>query len=286
MTRPGTRRFTWHGIDACLQTNVPDLANRVALFLSLPGVVLPTTDTLLPDTEHLVTASNTGAGYRIRGDGWHLETDDADQMLFMVLEGLGHIFLTTGSATVLHAGAIKGPAGACIFYGAPHAGKTTLAYTAWREGHQVIGDDRVRLSADHQSIEPFPKCLKLRIDPDNPPGAGVPGELQARGAMTPDDHRLILARELEGFSPYDESTPIATLVHLERAGHTAIETLPPDEALTTMLENIASDDADTMAIVRLIKRQSERGRLFRLTVAPDESKAAVNALLAAGANNK
>ena len=286
MTRPETHQFTWHGIDACLTTNVPGLVDRVAHFLSLPGMVLPTTTTPLPDAHQLITASSTGTGYRIQGDGWHLETDDADQMLFMALEGIGHIFLTASSTTVLHGGAIKGPAGACIFYGAPHAGKTTLAFTAWQEGHPVIGDDRVRLSADHQTVEPFPKCLKLRIDPDNPPDAGVPDALQARGAMTPDDHRLILARELEGFSPYYETTPIATLVHLERAGHTAIEALAPDTALTTMLQNIASDDADTMAIVRLIKRQSGRGGLFRLTVAPGDSTAAVKALLAATPDKK
>ena len=66
----------------------------------------------------------------------------------------------------------------------------------------------------------------------------------------------------------------------------AIEILPPDEALTTMLENIAADDAETMAIVRFIKRLSERGGLFRLTVAPGESKPAVKVLLAADANKK
>lgn len=204
----------------------------------------------------------------------------------MVLEGLGHVFLMQCTGTVLHAGAIMGPAGACVFYGAPHCGKTTLAHTAWRSGHPVVGDDRVLLSGDHDTVEPFPKCLKLRVSDDARPDPSLPDDMQALGALG-DDCRLILARALEGFMPLGKRTPIAVLAHLERGGRTEITPLAPAEALASAVENIASgDDYDAMALVRLIKRQASQQRLFRLTVAPGESEAALAALTGASGPNR
>ncbi len=72
------------------------------------------------------------------------------------------------------------------------------------------------------------------------------------------------------------------LVELKRgaSGETSLTPLAPGDALDSVLENVVSPDFDPMGVVRLIKRQAEGGKLFRLTVDEDSTERALDLLLA------
>jgi hypothetical protein len=277
---PTQASFLWRDCVVRLQSDEPRLIARIARHLGLAArneVALHTTM-----QGPIITVSAEAQGFRINSSDWTAEASHPDQVCFLILEALGQAFVASFSGIVFHAGAFIAEAGAVVFYGAPGAGKTNLALAAWRRGLSVISDERMVLSPELSAVSPFPKCLKLRCAEDAKLDTILHG-------INPDDcliatvgkeRRLILARSLPGFAPYESFTPIHTLVELERAERgVTLAPLEPSGALDTALLNLVSADFNPTAAVRLIKQQADRKRLFRLRSALTEIDKALDLLL-------
>ena len=284
--------FDWRGFRARLCTADEALARRVGRFLDRPpkreaGRPSESADSVVwvaPEDGGHEDGGHEDGGHCVRTTDWSARASGPDEVLFLTLEALGQIFLYGLKGAVLHAGAFEVGPGAIVFHGPPQIGKTSLGHAAWRRGLAVLGDDRVVLREDADAVEPFPKCLKLRLSPGASVGEashGVP-ETMTAAALVGAERRVMLARALPGFSAYDRALPIHALVRLERAtsGPSRLVPLEPDAALDAVMGCITSPDFEPMAVVRLLKRLAEANALHRLAVGEHETEAALDLLLA------
>ena len=274
-------RFAWRHCAAYVRTEDAALVAELGQFLALKAKL---EENAAPGAkETLVTIEEQDGIYSVATSDWQVRAGDRAQLLFAALEAVGQIFIHSFTGTIFHAGAFQRKTGAVIFFGAPQSGKSSLGFAAWKRNLNLIGDDRVVLVDEGKRIRPFPKCLKLRLGKDGmlPPGAeALPPDMMVKADLG-HEIRLILARSLPGFSAYGSETNVNILVELKRGtgGETSLTPLAPGEALDSALENVVSPDFDPMGVVRLIKRQAEAERLFRLTVAPDGTERALDLLL-------
>jgi hypothetical protein len=275
-------RFAWKRNAAFVRTHDAALVAELGRFLDLePGLE----ENPPPGSgETLVTIAEEDGVFHVATIYWQVRAGSREQLLFAALEAVGQIFVHNFSGAIFHAGAFLGESGAVMFFGAPQSGKSSLGFAAWKRNLPLIGDDRVVLLDEGRRIRPFPKCVKLRLAEDGalPAGAeAVAPEMMVKADLG-HEIRLILARALPGFSAYDSEANVNLLVELKRgaSGETSLTPLAPGDALDSVLENVVSPDFDPMGVVRLIKRQAEGGKLFRLTVDEDSTERALDLLLA------
>ncbi|MSP84058.1 MAG: hypothetical protein EXQ94_14410 [Alphaproteobacteria bacterium] len=178
---------------------------------------------------------------------------------------------------VVHAGAIAGPHGAIVFLGAPHDGKSSLAFAAWRMGVTVLGDDRVAIAGDQAFA--FPKSLKVRVGPATrarvvPPGFGFQATMAG-------DRRLVIARSLPGFAPYDERYPLRRIVVVERAARrrSRLASIPITQALSRLLPSAGLARRTPMDVVRTLKQYGEDGALLLVQVGEGDFEAAIEMMM-------
>ena len=275
-------RFAWKRYAAFVRTHDAALVAELGRFLDLEPKLEENPPTGSGET--LVTIEEKDGISHIATVDWEVRAGSRAQLLFAALEAVGQIFVHSFSGAIFHAGAFSGESGAVVFFGAPQSGKSSLGFAAWKRQLPLIGDDRVVLLDEGGRIRPFPKCVKLRLAEDGALPAGVEGlppEMMVKADLG-HEIRLILARALPGFSAYDSETNVDLLVELKRGtgGETSLTPLEPGDALDSVLENVVSPDFDPMGVVRLIKRQAEGNRLFRLTVDEDSTEQALDLLLA------
>lgn len=272
--------FDWHGCAAHLET-----ANRRAVALVERFLALAARhDGRLPQSANgsVVSVLGKDGGALVRTSAWQAWAGGHDQLIYLILEALGQVFVEAYAGTVFHAAAFDFGRGAVVVHGPALAGKTTLLHRAWRRGFSVISDDRVTLGADYHTVQPFPRCLKLRCRGDEEAAAlsrGIPPDLVVRAAVGA-ERRIILARSLPGFVGYGDARPIRALIQVERApGQTRLEPIEPSAALEVALRNIISSDFNPTAVVRLIKNQADHGSLYRLSIGPGQIDAALDRVL-------
>lgn len=271
--------FDWGGCAAHLETTDRSIVSALKRFLTLD----PRDETRLPPNSEgsAVAILGKDRGSLARTAAWQAWASEHDQLLYLVLEALGQIFVEGYGGTVFHAGAIDLGQGALAIHGPSLSGKSSLAYCALRRGFDVISDDRVTLGADHDTVQPFPRCLKLRCQTDEEArtlAEGVPPHLVAK-AVVGNERRVIFARSLPGFVGYDEARPIRALIQLERIeSGVRLERIEPSAVLEVALRNIVSSDFNPTAVVRLIKSQSDQHRLYRLAIGEGQTEAALDLL--------
>ena len=108
---------------------------------------------------------------------------------------------------------------------------------------------------------------------------GVAPQLVVKASVGP-ERRVILARSLPGFLYYGETRSIGALVQVERTpNETCLEAIEPSAALAVALRKIISSDFNPTAVVRLIKHQADQRSLYRLSIGPDQTDAALDHLL-------
>ncbi len=271
--------FDWHGCAAHLEATKQPTIERIERFLALPA---RHEDRLSPSSDGaVVSVRSEDGGALVRTGAWQAWAAGDDQLTYLILEALGQVFIEAYAGTVFHAAAFEHDRGTVVIHGPAQSGKTSLLYRAWRRGFTVISDDRVALEADCQTVQAFPRCLKLRCHGDAEAAAlasGIPSDLFAKAAVGP-DRRIILARTLPGFLSYGETRPIRALVQVERtADETQLEAIEPSAALSVALRNIVSSDFNPTAVVHLIKSQADQGSLYRLRIGPDQIDAALDLL--------
>ena len=273
--------FDWGGCAAHLETADRAIIAALERFLMLRA----RSESLLPPNSDgsAIAIMGRDRGSLVRTSAWQAWASERDQLLYLVLEALGQIFVEGYAGIVFHAGAIDLGQGALAIHGPSLSGKSTLADCARRRGFDVIGDDRVTLGPDHDTVQPFPRCLKLRCQTDQEASElaeGVPAHLVAK-AIVGNERRVILARSLPGFVGYDEPRPIRALIQLERVqSGVRLERIEPSAVLEVALRNIVSSDFNPTAVVRLIKSQSDQHRLYRLAIGERQTEAALDLLRA------
>lgn len=124
--------------------------------------------------------------------------------------------LHLGGLLVLHASAVRTPAGAVGFMGPKGSGKSTLAMALHREGATVITDDALAVEASGEGAMARPGVANLRLRRDAAVHAGL--DTGPDGASS-EDGRTVMG--LAGDAPAG-SLPLAALFLLDP--------LPPDAA--------------------------------------------------------
>ncbi len=276
-----TYRFAWRRFGAFVRTRDADLVAKLGRFLNLKPAVAEKLSAA--EADNLIAIAEADGEFIITTREWQSHTGSREQLLFTIFEAIGQVFIYDFPGAIFHAGAFLRGNAAIAFFGAPQSGKSTLGFTAWRHQLSLISDDRITLIDQGRRVQPFPKCVKLRLPAlgARPPGAeNLPPDMVVEADLGY-EIRLILARTLPGFCPYDTVAEIDAVVELKRGadGEALLAPLAAQEALDAALQNVASPDFDPMEIVRLMKRQSERGRLFRLTAGPGCSEQALDLLL-------
>ncbi|MSO74943.1 MAG: hypothetical protein EXQ99_07370 [Alphaproteobacteria bacterium] len=231
--------------------------------------------------DSVIRVLSKDGGALIRTSAWQAWAADQDQLIYYILEALGQVFVEAFAGTVFHGAAIDLGRGAVVIQGPALSGKTALLYRAWRRGLSVISDDRVTIGSDCQTVQPFPRCLKLRCGGNKDLAAlveGIAPDLRVKTTIG-SEPRVIFARSLPGFTRYDDSHPIKALIQIERTtGQTRLEAIEPSAALQIAQRNIAASDFNPMAVVRLIKSQAEQGSLYRLAIGAGQTEAALDLL--------
>ncbi|MBT5040401.1 MAG: hypothetical protein HOM52_17995 [Rhodospirillaceae bacterium] len=276
-----TYRFAWQSHGAHVRTRDTDLIATLGRFLDLE----PVPEEVLPagEADNLITIEETGGEFIIATHDWQLSAGNREQLLFAALEAIGQIFIYDFPGAIFHAGAFLAGKGAVAFFGAPQSGKSTLGFAAWRRGLALFGDDRIALMDEGRRVQAFPKCVKLRLPAlgAHPPGAeNLTSEMVVEADLG-HEIRFILARTLPGFCPYDAVAGVGVVVELKRGveGGATLAPLAAEDAVEAALQNVVSPEYEPMEIVRLMKRQAENGRLFRLTVGPGGTEHALDLLL-------
>jgi hypothetical protein len=273
--------FDWDGCTALLEIANRDTVAQIERFLMLAARHEHKPPQESDDSIIRVLAKDGGA--LVRTSAWQAWAADHDQLIYYVLEALGQAFVETFDGTVFHGAAIDLGDGAVVIQGPASSGKTSLLYRAWREGLSVISDERVTLDGGCQTVQPFPRCLKLRCVGQEdlaPLLEGIAPSLRVKTTIGPEP-RIIFARSLPGFARYGDARPIKALIQIERtSGPTRIEPVEPSAALEIAQRNIATADFSPSAVVRLIKQQADRRKLYRLAVGPNQTAAALDLIRA------
>lgn len=273
--------FDWNGCAAHLDAVDPGIVRELERFLALRS--RPENGPPLNASESSVAVVGSDRGWLVRTSSWQAWAGSRDQLVYLLLEAFGQVFIDGYAGAVFHAGAIDLGHGALVLQGSAQSGKSLLAYAAWRAGHMVLGDDRVTLAAELDRVGAFPRCLKLRCHADEDItdlGVGVPPDRMVT-AHVGSERRVIFARTLPGFLDYQAMRPIRALIQLERGEKgVTLEAIEPSDALGVALRNVVSSDFHPTAAVRLIKSQADQHRLYRLTVGEHQAEAALAELSA------
>jgi len=273
--------FDWQGCAAHLEAVDPTIVTDVERFLALHA--RPENGPPLNASEASVAVVGSDRGWLVRTSSWQAWASSRDQLVYLLLEAFGQIFVEGYAGAVFHAGAIDLGDGALVLQGTDQSGKSLLAHAAWRDGHTVLSDERVTLAPELDRVGAFPKCLKLRCLSDEDLTALTEGisDDSIVTARVGAERRVIFSRTLPGFADYDTTRPIRALIQLERCDSgVTLEAIQPSEALGVTLRNIVSSDFHPTAAIRLIKNQADQNRLFRLAVGDHQANAALDRLRA------
>ncbi|MEX2647529.1 MAG: hypothetical protein WD673_00790 [Alphaproteobacteria bacterium] len=267
-------RLTWQGREVVVASSEPGTELFLRRYLWCP--VSSAGAEATPD----VRVAREGTGYRVSYPDGALRVRSAAAAKLALLESIAYVLATGHHETILHAGAYVGPKGAVVILGAPRAGKSYLAYGAWRAGRVVLGDDRVVWS--DAAVQAFPKCLKLRIESRSGFAAIAQGiESRSRfAASLAGDRRLVLARALAGFAPYGERVPVRALVVVERGAgaRSRLGHIAAPAALARLMGVAGPGLASPMDFVRVLKRHAGGGQLPLLTVGSGDAPRALDLL--------
>jgi hypothetical protein len=277
---PLERRLAWGGITLRMSVDDARHVDLVERYLALSAEPCAAGEADVPLAAEVDTVA--GGGHRFSGMFGESEIAAWDDSCFFLLEAIAYGFALTTDRLVVHAGGFVDGGGAIVFLGEPFAGKSSLAFAAWRAGLDVIGDDRLCIDPDSGEVSAYPKCLKLRVGDGEPPrsAAGVIAEGNAFVGSLGGDRRLVMARSLPGFRRYGDAAPMRALVWLTRGGDTRsrIDRVRMIEAIDDLLAQAALAGHTPMDFMRLVKAHSSDDRLIRLTVGDGEFDEAIELL--------
>lgn len=270
-------RLAWSGCAVDVQSDDAGLLEEIERYVDLPAG--PETGGAQAVLAAEVTRDSGSDGYRVRSPFGEVSIPSRSDALFLTLEAVAHGFAVSTRRLVVHAGGFVERGGAVIYFGSGWSGKSSLTFAAWRQGIDILGDDRVCLDPVSDRATVFPKCLKLRLAEDAPPAAL--GDAIAAGeafaGSLGDDRRLVVSRRVPGFFGYDAEAPVRALLRIERTdgGESRLDDVPVVDVLDDMLAHAAPGRFTPMDLVRLVKAHAPGGRLPLLKVAPGDTDTAL-----------
>ncbi len=271
-------RLTWDGCLVYLRCDDRRLVERVEGYLDLAAEAVEDD----PAITSAADVARNGDGHRVRLPYGETATASWSDTAYLVLEALANGFVLATKRLVVHAGGFVVDGGAVICLAPSMAGKSRLAFAAWRHGLEVLGDDCICVDPAVGRASVYPKCLKIRLDGNAPPTdmAELVKQGSAFVSTLGNDRRLVLSRRLPGFAGYDTAPPLRALVCIERVdqGKSRLDAVPVVDVLDNVLTQAMLADRPLMELVRLVKAHASGGRLPRLKIAPHDSDAALGLL--------
>lgn len=184
----------------------------------------------------------------------------------LVLETPAAILLARRAYSVLHAGAVVGPAGAVVIRGAAGAGKSTLIAAAYRAGLGVLGDDTV-LAARSDPDDLLAAVRDLTLLPDATALLGLERAATPAGTGREPKHRVDL---------FHASTPAlrrarrvaAVLLGAWQRGPARLDPLDPEEFLRGFAAGAIPQERWSGTPREIAEAWARRGA-YRLTGAAD-----------------
>ena len=261
--------FVWEAAEARVDGIDESIADRLAPLLGV-GFELDRGQGVPAD----IVIQGAGGGFRVSTVSRQVECASADDLLVVLVTWIVEALLGSSSCMFLHSGAFVLDERAVLFVGPERAGKSSLAFAAWRQGLPVIGDDVVVIDPAGATVRAAPRPLKLR-----PPGgklpegvADVPRDQMVRG-VAEGEPRLVLGRGLSGMVPLDSEHPIEHLFLLGRGSEAESrlsDARDSREVLATVLEAASIVALPDMKLVRLLRRLRDDGRVSQLEVGVDD----------------
>lgn len=271
-------RLRWRDSRSIVETDEPEIVADIERLLALRAEPAHDGD----DNDAPLAVRHEGSAYALASPYGSRQGLARAELLYVLLEMIGHDLMEKSNAAIIHAGAFLAEGGARVYFGQPLAGKSSLTFAAWRRGFAVVGDDRAALDAERREVRVFPKCVKLRVSGDAPDALGRLGLPRGQAFLARADRetRAVLARSLPGMAPSGAAFPIAALCWLSREASVgaALEPLAPSAALPLILGQVVPPDPAPMALVRLIKAMAARERLFALKLGRDAFEDALDLL--------
>ena len=186
-------------------------------------------------------------------------------------------FLNQSKESVLHSGAVVIHDQAILFSGLPHAGKSTLALSAWLAKYPLINDDLLLYNEQHHTVSPFPKPLKPRL-----PSLTIPCQISDRAGANNlsigcflHDIGLFIGRRAEGMVGYDEQILVRSFFFIERGKETKVALLSRMQALVLALSQVMPN-ASCLKIGALINHLDKSRSIYHLTIADHDQTRALD----------
>jgi hypothetical protein len=273
--------FTWRGVGVTIAAPAhPALSDEISRFLAIPWA--PASSTV--SSADIVVSPDRTIEWRGGAEACACDTD-ADVVMVAVALVSVHLLERTTSV-VLHAGAFVVDGHALLFSGPPRVGKSTVAWTAWRAGYQLVSDDWTVLEPDAGFVAAFPKPIKTRgaaVETAAAADTAVPDACALQGRLMSGELRRMYSRRLERTLDYDVAVPVGALFLLERhAGQpTRISPASRDRALQTVLEQTIRTRGPGLGAVKALSRLLTSRAVFHCQIGDDDARGAVEAMASA-----
>lgn len=242
-----------------------DEMEKVNHLLNLNPISIEWTDTLCVDM-----------GIDKQDDKYHLVSffssknysfSSANDLITNIINLVTACFLSKTQQVVVHSGAIIIDKQAVLFSGLPHAGKSTLALSAWLANYPLINDDLLVYNTKNHTVSAFPKPLKPRLPTLNIPcevtkKAGAPNLVAGHFV---NDIGLFVGRKSPGMTAYSTETSVKAFYYIERGTETCLTPLDRMQALTIALSQVMPNQS-CLKISHLIHYLATKKNLYHLVI--------------------
>ena len=217
----------------------------------------------------------------VANDGAQFEYHTQDDFVVNTVNQIAHCFLKKSKQLVLHGGALIINHQAVLFSGLSHAGKTSLAVSAWLAHFTVISDDLLACDSKTHTVTSFPKPIRVRL-----PSLEIPSNILDRAGINNVmagnflyDQGIFIGRKSPGLLDYDQKIPIKSFYYIERGKHTKATPLQRNQALSIGLTQIFPNTS-CLQVATLINNLVDRQAFFHLSIGENESHKALELISA------
>ncbi|MBB5755149.1 hypothetical protein [Prosthecomicrobium pneumaticum] len=271
-------RYDWLGAGLRLGLPDPDWAARIDDLLGLSSERVPA-----GGEEGEITLLS-GATLRSYADEVRF-ANSADLLVWLTLTA-GDVLAEKKGAFLLHAACFVIEGKALLVFGAPFAGKSTLAQMALERGVPLLGDDVIHLEPETGLAQAVPRPLKRRVSPEVVaaaddrlvlvPGAPLHGVLDGRAC-------LLVPRSAPGILDTTQKLAVRGSIFLRRHAGPGIRPFRPErfEAMFALLDWARDWSTPPLACAHRAARQLLALPYLGISVGEGEQQAGLDAVLGA-----
>jgi hypothetical protein len=247
---------------------------KVHDLLNLNPIIIKWSDVLLVDM-----------GIEKQDDTYHLVAffsnkkysfSNVSDLIANIINLITACFLSRTKQTVLHSGAIIIDQQAVLFSGLPHAGKSTLALSAWLANYSLINDDLLVYNTNNHTVSAFPKPLKPRL-----PTLDIPCQITKKAGASNlvaghfvHDIGLFVGRKSQGMTTYSDETSVKAFYYIERGTQTSLMPLDRMQALAIALSQVMPNQS-CLKISQLIHELATNQKIYHLIIGENQQDQAL-----------